>query len=206
VHINKGRLHAFRKMATAQLPENDCHYTIRSELIRKEQLTKDVTCVSVAWDWMYRGISSKGIHEELDSTLQCAQLAKNHGRQSLAIPETVTFRLVKSLLSELKANKKTVSFLPSITKAVSSSPSSIEILKGILPSFTSIVNNHTVAYNEIMMKSDTMKSDTTGPIIPNSHQNSDIFTLDPWGKEHKDIDSYSFKKLSPYNSNFVMSF
>ena len=53
---------------------------------------------------MFRGITREGIKEELDSTLTwCAALARrSKGRQSLAIPETATFRLAKrSLLSEI---------------------------------------------------------------------------------------------------------
>jgi hypothetical protein len=53
VHINKGRLHAFRKMSPAALPPSDCHFTLRSQLIADENLVStEQICVSVAWDWM----------------------------------------------------------------------------------------------------------------------------------------------------------
>ena len=33
IHINKGRLHAFRKMSISPLPDDDCHKDLREALI-----------------------------------------------------------------------------------------------------------------------------------------------------------------------------
>jgi hypothetical protein len=53
VHINKGRLHAFRKMSPTQLHPSDCHFALRSKLIDEDKLGfAEQICVSVAWDWM----------------------------------------------------------------------------------------------------------------------------------------------------------
>ena len=54
LHINKGRLHAFRKMTFEQLPESDCHCLLRQQKIAELQaqgLTKAPICISVAYDW-----------------------------------------------------------------------------------------------------------------------------------------------------------
>ena len=53
VHINKGRLHAFRKLSPTDLPPNDCHRQLRLG-INKEHGPKEHICISVAWDWMVR--------------------------------------------------------------------------------------------------------------------------------------------------------
>lgn len=100
LHINKGRLHAFRKMSRSLLEANDCHSTIRAQVIKDRNITKDVVCMSVAWDWMYRGKTCEGIKEEVVQTLDSVKLARDHNTQSLAIPqlsiiETAKFHLAK---------------------------------------------------------------------------------------------------------------
>ena len=100
LHINKGRLHAFRKMSCSQLEANDCHSAIRPQVIKDFNITKDVVCMSVAWDWMYRGNTCEGIKEEVVQTLDSVKLARDHNTQILAIPqlsiiETAKFHLAK---------------------------------------------------------------------------------------------------------------
>ena len=51
VHINKGRLHAFRKLLLDELPVTDCHAKLREELKQSEKLTQAPICISVAYDW-----------------------------------------------------------------------------------------------------------------------------------------------------------
>lgn len=54
VHINKGRLHAFRKMTADGLPQHDCHYKLRTSLVselKSKGLACAPDCVSVAYDW-----------------------------------------------------------------------------------------------------------------------------------------------------------
>ena len=53
VHINKGRLHAFRKLSPTDLPPNDCHRQLRLD-INDDLGPKEHICISVAWDWMVR--------------------------------------------------------------------------------------------------------------------------------------------------------
>ncbi len=52
--INKGRLHAFRKLTFDDLPENDCHAQLRKEVIaelRAKNIHRPPLCISVAFDW-----------------------------------------------------------------------------------------------------------------------------------------------------------
>lgn len=51
VHINKGRLHCFRKMSTYPLPKRDCHALLRQNVIEEENLRdkSETICVSLAW-------------------------------------------------------------------------------------------------------------------------------------------------------------
>lgn len=51
VLINKGRLHAFRKMTLDPLPEKDCHARLRLSLIQEMNITRAPLCISVAFDW-----------------------------------------------------------------------------------------------------------------------------------------------------------
>lgn len=72
VHINKGRMHAFRKLATSELPQSDCHHILRNQIIRDKELEGVDVCISIAWDWMYRGVTKNGINQELTCSLKCA--------------------------------------------------------------------------------------------------------------------------------------
>ena len=57
VHINKGRLHAFRKLSPTALPPNDCHRQLRLDTIASDNLgSMERLCVSVAWDWMVSSV------------------------------------------------------------------------------------------------------------------------------------------------------
>ena len=55
VMINKGRLHALRKMTFDELPNTDCHAAQRSELVAmlkdEKKLDRAPICISIAYDW-----------------------------------------------------------------------------------------------------------------------------------------------------------
>ena len=86
VHINKGRLHAFRKLSTSSLYVTDCHHDLRQNLQESIGNTEQL-CFSIAWDWMFKGVTSEGINREISSILECVRLNSAHNLQSLAIPE-----------------------------------------------------------------------------------------------------------------------
>ena len=113
VHINKGRLHAFRKMSTSNLPPTDCHSKLRQKNIEKLKLgTSEQICISVAWDWMYRGVTSEGINREIVSTLDCAELLRHHRTQSLAIPETAILHMASHFVSEYEHEQEQEKSVP----------------------------------------------------------------------------------------------
>ena len=52
--INKGRLHAFRKLTFDELPVNDCHAQLRKNMIselKAQNIHQPPLCISVAFDW-----------------------------------------------------------------------------------------------------------------------------------------------------------
>lgn len=207
VHINKGRLHAFRKMSTSNLPPTDCHSKLRQKNIEKLKLgTSEQICISVAWDWMYRGVTSEGINREIVSTLDCAELLRHHRTQSLAIPETAILHMASHFVSEYEHEQeqeksvplsairgRETSFLPS--QGLSSDyvrfgsllsyrgPSSIDVLRGLLEPLRCIVNKHNKTIEKakdqerIQQEGDRMKISIADK--PDTWQNPSTFALDP---------------------------
>ena len=100
LHINKGRLHAFRKMSRNDLEPTDCHAKLRRRLVIDNNIKFDDLCISVAWDWMFLGASCDGMKDEISRTLECVDLAQIHGRQSLAIPQLSLIELAKFHLAK----------------------------------------------------------------------------------------------------------
>jgi hypothetical protein len=52
--INKGRLHAFRKLTFDKLSEEDCHSKLRESLkqeLNSQNIHRPPLCISVAFDW-----------------------------------------------------------------------------------------------------------------------------------------------------------
>jgi len=87
VHINKGRLHAFRKTTAEELPPEDCHFELRRALLSRRKTKSVPLCVSVAWDWQFTGICSESINREMTSTLECQILLYHKpSTKCLAVP------------------------------------------------------------------------------------------------------------------------
>jgi len=134
-----------------ELPVTDCHANLREELKQSEKLTQAPICISVAYDWMYRGYDAEGINREIASTVECASLCRQHNRQSLAIPETALLQMAKKLnpklveVGDLKLSSGN-SILAFGNSSKKSSPrfcpSDLEICRGILPSLTHIVETN----------------------------------------------------------------
>jgi hypothetical protein len=54
LHINKERLHAFRKMTYHPLPDTDCHCILRAQKVAELKalnLKAPPLCISIAYDW-----------------------------------------------------------------------------------------------------------------------------------------------------------
>ena len=101
LHINKGRLHAFRKLSPFALPSFDCHAELRAQVLQESKTPwVEQRCMSVAWDWEFKGVTAEGINRELVSTLECSKLNREHNVQSLAVPETSILFMARRYVSE----------------------------------------------------------------------------------------------------------
>jgi hypothetical protein len=96
IHINKGRLHCFRKLSSEKLDETDAHVDLRQGLINKETQGGpwcDKLCLSIAWDWVFRGVSEPGVKTEVAHVLSRTRQNQKFGRRSLAQPELSLLRM-----------------------------------------------------------------------------------------------------------------
>jgi len=186
VHINKGRLHAFRKMSTSQLGEWDCHAEIRQKVIASQDIAgQEKLCVSVAWDWMYRGVTPEGINREVSTVLEASALNRKNGVTSLAIPELSLLQMAKCVPAKALTSTKGISFLGALEKK-KKKPSVYdstkqEICKGIYPALCIVVGQHVRAVN--VKESTSMERGERLSIakIPDTQENPQICPLDPYG-------------------------
>jgi hypothetical protein len=210
VHINKGRLHAFRKLSPTLLPEYDCHAKMREELLHKinrKQLPLSSICISIAWDWTYRGFTAEAMNREISSMMECAALNREHRTLSLAIPETSLLHTAKAFLARAKgmAEQPAVNQLDlqkhllefdsstSLLKNCNNSAMFLEsepktVLRGILPSLTHLVARHKADVNKATVIADTANYGENHQKIsiskrPDSWENPQVFSVDPYGND-----------------------
>ena len=105
LHINKGRLHAFRKLSRSPLDHKDAHHDLRNRLVKDKTITVEQVCKSVAWDWMFLGANRNGVDEEISSTLKCADLLQRAGKETLAIPRRSIIELTEFHLASYSYHK-----------------------------------------------------------------------------------------------------
>jgi hypothetical protein len=156
VHINKGRLHAFRKLTPHTLPENDCHFELRDALIKEKRLSPRAppTCTSIAWDWQFSGFHAEGIHRETVAILESALLVnKKEGCMCLAIPNASLLAMARQVLPNSHHQQQTTTEAPAsllgeslVGQGVGSDTSRFEIdntslARGILPALRFFVHN-----------------------------------------------------------------
>lgn len=204
VHINKGRLHAFRKVTNEELPPTDCHAKLRAELMipgTNEPVVgsgkPEILCISVAWDWMYRGVTARGINREIISILECAALNRKYGALSLAIPELSLIQMARTLAPNPEegtappgAYRETLFGFEDCSAdnydmtPKGFSPSASVICKGIFPGLQYVVKQHIYAIN--VAESLKSKSFERGKRVsvaerPNAWENPVTHPLDPYG-------------------------
>jgi hypothetical protein len=164
IHINKGRLHAFRKLSPTALTEGDCHAELRSNLIRTENLGfEEQLCISVAWDWMYQGITAEGTNREIVSILECTNLNRKHMKQSLAIPETCILLMAQDLLKRPASSDDHTTMLPFLKPEPSLPDDKLNRLRGLFPSLQHVVGLHEQAIHCIEGKMETKTWDQAEP-------------------------------------------
>ena len=179
VHINKGRLHAFRKFTPDTVNANDCHKELRLHIVKNESIeTLHSICISVAWDWMYLGNSCDGVNREVVTILECAAINRVLGKMTLAIPELSILALAQKHMSHaLSKVSFSTSFLTSKRKSLTNQNSTDQkVLAGILPALQFIISQH----DNIAQKATTACGVTVAK-QPNSWENPGLFPLDPYG-------------------------
>jgi hypothetical protein len=211
VHINKGRLHAFRKVTNEPLPADDCHAKLRANLMipgTNEPVIgpgkPEVLCVSVAWDWMFRGVTAPGINREIVNTIECAALNRKHGAMSLAIPELSLIQMARTLAPKVeektstsgKGNTSTAGQYRESFVGFSNNPGRpVEvgkgfmpdpsvICKGIFPALQYVVKQHIHAINvaeSLKSKSFERCKRVSVAKNPNAWENPVNHPLDPYG-------------------------
>jgi hypothetical protein len=205
IHINKGRLHAFRKMSTSALRDDDCHKELREKVIEEHCLSGEELCISIAWDWMYRGISTTGINREVCTILEASILNRKMRRVSLGIPEFSLFQMAKmfppaqtSISTKLNGIIRFGKPMQQASKP-SDSSKAITVCRGILPSLKHVLKQQVSAMK--LAAQGASQSRERGKRVtiakrPNTHENTDVFPLDPYG-----IDGFSCKLCSKELSN-----
>ena len=175
-------------MAPSKLPETDCHHALRNIIVSSKEEPTGYMCCSLAWDWMFKGVTSDGINREVSSILECSRLNRQHELQSLAIPETTLLFLAKKNIALHKVSSGPISaFLPFSTSSHANdrfAPDAMTVLRGILPSLQYVVKRHSssVAQCEQWAEETKLVKDSWRVSIdskPNTWQDPNSFALDP---------------------------
>ncbi|KAG7346143.1 hypothetical protein IV203_005211 [Nitzschia inconspicua] len=184
IHINKGRLHAFRKLSSAELPESDCHAEQRKTIVKEAGLEgREVMCISVAWDWMNRGVTPAGINREMCTVLEGTILNKKNMVTSLAIPELSLLQMATFLIGQTRRNCG--SFLSTLGKNghqhLLYKPQAQTICQGILPGLQYLVNDHSNALADGPNDSSAKGERLSIAKVPDTQENPALCPLDPFG-------------------------
>jgi hypothetical protein len=142
-------------MSTSPLPPTDCHAQLRSDVVVKEGLSGEHRCVSVAWDWMYRGVTTGGINREVCAVVEATILNQKNGVVSLAIPEFSLLHMAKEAVAPTPVEPfGSGCFLRRIPHCIEAKKdfslatralydaSREEICQGILPGLRHVVRGH----------------------------------------------------------------
>jgi hypothetical protein len=209
VHINKGRVHAFRKLAPEALPPMDCHAKLRQEIVDAGSAEESL-CVSVAWDWMYRGITRAGINREVTSMLECAELNRRHAQQSLALPELALLQMARTMPARMRKDPEDEMWElpkgnPTTTIVQRFVPSDVEVVRGILPGLRYIVKQHLriteqVELQEACQGERDMRDRVKVEPQQTASKSRGSFSLDPYGAGdyfcklcHKELSNLYFR-------------
>lgn len=116
-------------------------------MVEKEGLKVEELCVSIAWDWMYCGLTANGINREVLTVLEAAILNRKRARVSLAIPELSLLRM-----AQFYAPPETDFGLASLIPGGGivgddERDRQIEVCRGILPGLRYVVRCHKEAMN-----------------------------------------------------------
>ena len=174
-------------MSTASLPDSDCHAQLRRSVIESQGIAgEEKLCVSVAWDWMYRGVTPEGINREVSTVLEASTLTRRNGVTSLAIPELSLLQMAKAIPARSPASERGISFLGALEKRKGKSASIYdsakeEICRGIYPALCVVVGQHVRALNVKESNSTQKGKRLSIAKIPDTQENPQTCPLDPYG-------------------------
>ncbi|MCP4241598.1 MAG: hypothetical protein GY772_13635, partial [bacterium] len=97
LHINKGRLHAFRKLLPGDGPEFDDNTPLMTGL------SPDM-CVSIAWDWQYGGESRRAVRDEAMFAITSAGANSVQRADSLGVPRIALMETLERKLGDLRVS------------------------------------------------------------------------------------------------------
>jgi hypothetical protein len=115
IHINKGRLHCFRKLSSEILDETDAHVDLRQDLIKETKELGpwcDKLCLSIAWDWVFHGVSEIGVKTEVAHVLSRTRENQKSRRRSLAQPELSLLRMAMFSAVSTSVRSKDSVYMP----------------------------------------------------------------------------------------------
>lgn len=144
---------------------------------------KEEMCISVAWDWMNRGVTPSGISRESLTILEGTILNKKNLVTSLAIPELSLFQIAAFVRAE--STERPGSFLSRLGKKeqehlLYKSPAQC-ICQGILPGLKYLADEHSDALkdgpNDSLEKGERLSIAK----IPDTRENPAECPLDPYG-------------------------
>ena len=148
LHIGKGCLHAFRKLSSDPLDENDCHYELRNAYIASHSSPNDINsevCISFAWDWQKLGSTAHSIQKELAYMNKQAEENCEHCCKSNSVGEYALATLAEAVGASQ----------PSTTNL-----SCQDVATGILPSFMNYVKKQqSILSIEIALTTDPISND-----------------------------------------------
>ena len=106
VHLNKGRIHAFRKVSPHKLPSDDCHFSLREALLEEDtfQQASQKLCISIAWDWMFMGADANSINREVACIMESSAHCRKKQKSTLAIPGFTLLWMMRQLSLRFKLN------------------------------------------------------------------------------------------------------
>jgi hypothetical protein len=149
-------------MSIEKLPVDDCHRVLREQLVDEEKLETEVVCTSVAWDWMYRGVTAEGIARETTAILESAYLCRPKELQALASLGLCLHEMVRNTLQIYGERTKAMAKIldpdqPPKTEP-KEGPTSVDICRGLLPCFEHLVKIN----NEVLEKTREQSRDNSG--------------------------------------------
>lgn len=163
-------------MSVDSLRTSDCHSTLRKELIEKQDFVPPNLCMSVAWDWLFRGYTATGIGKEIDTSLSSAKVCQKNEKICLAIPERVLLCTAKQMITQCDSKKHQF-------------PAPKTVLQGIKKSLIEVVNDHLSLYS---------KKQTGGNDVNDNGEKKHRVTI------AKNTDAYTkgLDVIDPYTNDF----